>query len=63
MSETTSETTRRRSSVKSGDTSSDDEGKVVTTYEDALDAGYIGGPVDEEDHTVAGEIARAKASE
>jgi hypothetical protein len=35
-------------------------GEPVDNYDDALEAGYFGGPVDTEDHTVAGEIARAE---
>lgn len=35
-------------------------GEPVTDYEEALEVGYYGGPVDETDHTVAGEIAAAK---
>lgn len=35
-------------------------GEPVMDYEQALEAGYIGGPIDETDHTVAGEIAAAK---
>jgi hypothetical protein len=57
MSETESTSTRKRSSSKSGDESS---GDVVVDYDEALEKGYIGGPIDEEDHTVAGEIAAAE---
>lgn len=48
-------TARKRSSSSSAS----DEPAVVTDYDAALEAGYIGGPIDEADHTVAGEIAAA----
>jgi hypothetical protein len=35
-------------------------GEPVMDYDAALEAGYIGGPVDDTDHSVAGEIARAE---
>jgi hypothetical protein len=35
-------------------------GEPVDNYDDALEAGYWGGPVDTTDHTVAGEIAAAE---
>ena len=58
--ETTSASSRKRSSSRS--TAKASEGKVVGTYEDALEAGYFGGPIDEADHTVAGEVAAEEAS-
>lgn len=48
---------RKRKSTSSS------EGKLVESYEDALEAGYIGGPVDEADHTVAGVVAAADTTE
>ena len=56
MSEETTATRKRSASAA-------DEGKVVTDYEEAPEVGYIGGPVDETDHTVAGEIAAAKKAQ
>lgn len=63
MSET--EAPRRRGrppGSRSSSSSSSSAGKVVETYDDGLEAGYIGGPVDEVDHTVAGELAAAEAA-
>ena len=37
-------------------------GEPVTDYDEALEVGYWGGPVDPADHTVAGEIAAAAAA-
>ena len=56
MSEASS--TPKRSSSRSSSTY---ESAVVTDYETALEVGYVGGPIDETDHTVAGEIAAAEA--
>lgn len=59
MSETEA-TTRRRSSVKSSDTATESTGVVVETYEDALEAGYIGGPIDDTDYTVSAAAAASR---
>jgi len=57
---TTSSRTRSRSSSSSA--AKADEPAAVESYDDALEKGYVGGPADETDHTVAGEIAAAEAA-
>jgi hypothetical protein len=58
MSETSSETTTKskRSSTKSAST-------AATSYEEALEQGYFGGPADDTDYTVAGVIAAPDITE
>jgi hypothetical protein len=60
--ETTSTTSSRKRSSSRSKARSSEGGKVVETYDDGLEAGYIGGPIDEDDHTVAGEVAAAETS-
>jgi hypothetical protein len=61
--ETTSSTSSRKRSSSSSKASSSEGGKAVETYEDGLEAGYIGGPADETDYTVAASGAEEAASE
>jgi hypothetical protein len=58
MSESESSSSRKRSTAKTT------EGEVeAQTYEQALEQGYVGGPADETDLTVAGVVAAAAAAE
>jgi hypothetical protein len=57
MSETETTSTRKRSSSKASDEAATAEEGVASSYEEALEVGYLGGPVDEVDHTLAGEAA------
>ena len=61
MSETESTTTRKRSSAKAAP--AEEEAAVVESYDEALEKGYIGGPADETDYTVAGVLAAEEASD
>ena len=64
MSEAASTTRKRSSSTSSSSSSAASEERApVSSYEEALEVGYIGGPVDETDHTLAGEAAAAEAAE
>jgi hypothetical protein len=38
-------------------------GEPVTTHDEALEAGYFGGPADDTDHTLSGELERAEQDE
>lgn len=61
MSETSSSETTTSSRRRSSSSSKSGEREPTTTYEEALEAGYLGGPADEGDYTVAGVIAAAEA--